>query len=310
MIEALRAFCARHSGPKPWLLLAPSGDAALWRPFEERFRALDCVHRLAWADILAGVGNGRIFDPVADRLGHIPFAMDVFKVLAGEMLAKCSAAATAGPGSSPAAPALSDDLDRFLQKLRLKISCAPIVSAGQTACAAKLTHTVVYFHASGRRYTEETLGSALETPAIMGLSIEVSDRFGDYGATGFILAEVDEALVIKEFVLSCVVLGKQVEYCLIWALAKSALSQGITAMVFESAELDSNKDATGFLDALCSAAEGRRNRTTEPNRIEFNTEKLRNAALVLAASKQAIKTAQISLGGGWIQRRTRRNTAS
>ena len=64
-------------------------------------------------------------------------------------------------------------------------------------------------------------------------TVSVADRLADYGISGVVAARaVDDELRIESFSLSCTVLGKQVEYALLPALAQIALRSGMKRLAF------------------------------------------------------------------------------
>ena len=68
---------------------------------------------------------------------------------------------------------------------------------------------------------EQELHKRLKIDSTHSYIISVSDRFGDYGDVGVVLAEVENnTLVISLFLLSCRVLGKGVEHHVVANIAR------------------------------------------------------------------------------------------
>lgn len=295
--DALRAYCGRQTS-KPFLLLIPSpGErAGLFDAGEDAFRALDCVRPLAWTpDLSAG---SRLFDPIADKLGHIPFTADGFAALAAMVMGgieACSGADEPVPTPLPIAGGLA----AFLSKLRLRVACRSVREAESLAGAAKLCHTAVTFHATGKRHTAEDLRGLLVSGEVVALSVTVADKFGDYGAMGLILIEPGEIPVVRELVLSCVVLGKQVEHCLIHALAADAEQAGISALAFDYAAFEGNEPVVDFLSDLCRTGGGMEIRHGDGRRSTVPTAGLRRAALALAVSSEAVERVRVEIPRHW-----------
>ncbi|MAJ90234.1 MAG: hypothetical protein CMD08_03060 [Flavobacteriales bacterium] len=62
------------------------------------------------------------------------------------------------------------------------------------------------------RYSEESLETKISSHNFHLYVADVSDKFGDYGLTGIIsLLILDENIIVNDFVLSCRVMGRQVE---------------------------------------------------------------------------------------------------
>jgi len=57
------------------------------------------------------------------------------------------------------------------------------------------------------------------------------DRFGDYGWSGLVVAEIQgETIFIESFLMSCRVMGKNAEYALLSAVAEWAGKKGCSAI--------------------------------------------------------------------------------
>ncbi len=80
--------------------------------------------------------------------------------------------------------------------------------------------------------------------------LRVSDKFGDYGLTGVVIAEFfpeGSELVIDTFLLSCRVLGRGVETALLSVLAVEAQKEGATEVVANFIPTAKNTPAAAFL---------------------------------------------------------------
>lgn len=59
----------------------------------------------------------------------------------------------------------------------------------------------------------------------------ISDRFGEYGIVAAVIVDVTEKPIIEEFVLSCRVMGKRVEYAIMDDVEKSLISEGYQSLL-------------------------------------------------------------------------------
>ncbi|MEO7583965.1 MAG: amino acid adenylation domain-containing protein [Ferruginibacter sp.] len=102
-------------------------------------------------------------------------------------------------------------LDDFLSSLDIKITIKPI-TGNEIDRAVQLTLRTNQFNLNGIRKTHEELANLMHQQNTINWIIEVKDRFGDYGIVGVLLAkELQNTLVIETFLLSCRVLGRNVE---------------------------------------------------------------------------------------------------
>ncbi len=103
------------------------------------------------------------------------------------------------------------DLAAFLASLEIALEIAPL-AAEDVARAAQLTQRTNQFNLTTRRYAEPELRALLDRPDARAFTLRVADRFGDYGLTGLLIARREgEAGVIDTLLLSCRVLGRDVE---------------------------------------------------------------------------------------------------
>ena len=80
--------------------------------------------------------------------------------------------------------------------------------------------------------------------------LRVSDKFGDYGLTGVIIAEIPAGareLIVDTFLLSCRVLGRGVETALLAALAEEARTERAEDIVASFIRTEKNAPAATFL---------------------------------------------------------------
>jgi len=96
-----------------------------------------------------------------------------------------------------------------------------------------------------------------EVDALMGsgtcMLIGVSDRLASYGPSGVVHFTVDgDAFAVKSMSLSCAVLGKQVEYAAVSALAGLADERGLSKLVFEYTPAGRNQPTRAFLQSIAS----------------------------------------------------------
>ena len=78
--------------------------------------------------------------------------------------------------------------------------------------------------------------------------VRVSDRFGEYGLTGVIIALKESDYIIDSFLLSCRVLGKGLEHELVKYLGKKAKESGLENIIFRFRTTAKNIPAKMFLD--------------------------------------------------------------
>ncbi len=108
--------------------------------------------------------------------------------------------------------------------------------------AAQLTQRTNQFNATTIRRGEATLSAWIKTLGQYGFSVRVKDRFGDYGFVGLALAQTDgPALRVTDFMLSCRVLGRQVEHAILRHLVAIATENALDRLLLTMRPTERNE---------------------------------------------------------------------
>ena len=130
--------------------------------------------------------------------------------------------------------ATSRDLGDYLRSLDMRIAFAPF-DALNRARIAQLINKSNQFNLTTRRYTESDVAAFEADPETWTLQVRLSDRFSDFGMIGVIIASPAASLrstwEIDTWLMSCRVLGRQVEQAMLAALAAAGASAGIDTLV-------------------------------------------------------------------------------
>jgi FkbH-like protein len=118
-------------------------------------------------------------------------------------------------------------LEDYYRDLRMVTLVAPI-DGSSLARAAQLTQKTNQFNVTTIRYAESDLQSRLESDAWTVRTVQVTDRFGDNGIVGVMMAEAErDQLRIDTFLLSCRVIGRTVETGMLSVLCEEAARRGL-----------------------------------------------------------------------------------
>lgn len=131
----------------------------------------------------------------------------------------------------------ASDLDGYLCSLQMSLSVAPVAQA-ELARVTQLINKTNQFNLTTRRYSEAEVQRLAGDPRALALALRLRDRFGDNGLISVVLARPDPALrpdelLIDTWLMSCRVLGRQVEAAVLEVLAGSAARSGWAALVGE-----------------------------------------------------------------------------
>jgi FkbH-like protein len=151
-----------------------------------------------------------------------------------------------------AAERTAPSLEGFLASLELEIAIAPL-GADQVARVAQLTQRTNQMNATGLRRSEAEIQSLGEAEC---LTVQVKDRFGDYGLTGALIFRArGDALVVDTFLLSCRALGRGVEHRMVAHLGEIAVERRLARVEIPFVASQRNRPAAMFLESLGSAGE-------------------------------------------------------
>jgi FkbH-like protein len=145
----------------------------------------------------------------------------------------------------------ASDIGEFLAALDLKIDIA-IPSDEEWARIEQLTQRTNQFNFTTRRRTVQELKSSVANNAHV-LRVRVSDRFGDYGLVGVIVArEEGTTLLIDNFMLSCRVLGRGVEHAMVRRLGELAEELRLQDVSLPYIATARNIPAAAFADSIAA----------------------------------------------------------
>jgi FkbH-like protein len=136
----------------------------------------------------------------------------------------------------------------FLRGLELEVEIRELNGAAEIERAAQMTQRTNQFNCTTRRFTEAQIRDALESGSLQILATFVRDRYGDYGQVGLVMYEItDDVLRVRDFLLSCRVLGKGVEHAILARLGQFALAQSLSAVETAYLPTAKNTPARDFL---------------------------------------------------------------
>ena len=130
--------------------------------------------------------------------------------------------------------------------LQLGIFSARVEQAGRLHQLLMKTNQ---FNLTTRRISDEAFRALLCDSAYMVMGLRVSDRFGDSGITGLAIIDRGRADVwtVRDFLLSCRVLGRTVENAFLSWLVARAAGAGVNRVAIQYVPTGRNQVAHGFL---------------------------------------------------------------
>ena len=105
----------------------------------------------------------------------------------------------------------ASDLPAYLKSLQMELVCKGFDKIGLQRIT-QLINKTNQFNLTTKRYTEGEVAAVMEDPGAFGLQLRLIDRYGDNGIIAIIIGRRrDDDVVIDTWLMSCRVLGRQVE---------------------------------------------------------------------------------------------------
>ena len=125
------------------------------------------------------------------------------------------------------------DMAGYLQSLAMVLQ-AQEVGPAELPRTVQLVNKTNQFNLTTRRTTEAAVEALAADPRSLALALRLRDKFGDNGLIAVILAKpAGDALRIDTWLMSCRVLGRQVEEATLAVLAEAAAERGYRELVGE-----------------------------------------------------------------------------
>ncbi|SDS24067.1 D-glyceryl-ACP synthase [Halopseudomonas xinjiangensis] len=127
------------------------------------------------------------------------------------------------------------DMDGYLRGLQMVMQ-ATQVGPSELPRTTQLINKTNQFNLTTRRYSEAQVERFARDPRSLALAIRLSDKFGDNGLISVVLGgpedqAAEDSLLIDSWVMSCRVLGRQVETAVLDALVQLARSKGYETLI-------------------------------------------------------------------------------
>jgi FkbH-like protein len=124
------------------------------------------------------------------------------------------------------------DMAAYLQSLQMELHCSPFDDVG-LARIVQLINKTNQFNLTTHRYTQAEVRAVLADPTALHLQFRLRDRFGDNGVIALVIGRLSAAheLLLDTWLMSCRVLGREVEAATLNVIAKHARQMGATALM-------------------------------------------------------------------------------
>ncbi|MBX3395367.1 MAG: HAD family hydrolase [Phycisphaerae bacterium] len=155
------------------------------------------------------------------------------------------------------------DMPTFYRQLEMKMTLH-INHPPHVARAAQMTNRTNQFNMHTTRCTEDDIRAFMADGSHEIVTVALADRFGDNGIIGMALVRRDAAeWTIRQFLMSCRVLGRTVEQSLLQWIADRAKKSGIKRLLAEFVPTPKNKPFAVFFRSCGLTLAGKRDDKVE-----------------------------------------------
>jgi FkbH-like protein len=139
-----------------------------------------------------------------------------------------------GNKARDALKASATDLPAYLRGLEMNLVVKPFDRVGLQRIV-QLINKSNQFNLTTRRYTDEDVIAVMADPDAFGLQLRLLDRFGDNGVIAIVIGRLqsNKDLLIDTWLMSCRVLGRQVEPTTLNLIAREAAKLGARRLIGE-----------------------------------------------------------------------------
>ncbi|PWB84392.1 MAG: hypothetical protein C3F11_01580 [Methylocystaceae bacterium] len=130
--------------------------------------------------------------------------------------------------------ASATDLTSYLQGLEMRLFARRLDQSGLTR-TVQLIGKTNQFNLTTRRHGESEIRAVIDDPSCFGLQLRLTDRFGDNGVIAIVIgrARGDGDVLIDTWLMSCRVLGREVEQATLNLIVAEALRLGARRLIGE-----------------------------------------------------------------------------
>jgi len=147
----------------------------------------------------------------------------------------------------------AQSLDEFLRGLEMSVLFGPFVALDH-ARIVQLINKTNQFNTTTRRYTSEEIRYVTNNPDVLSLQFRLLDRIGDNGLVSTMIlrptSDREEVLEIENWVMSCRVFGRELEFEAMNIAVELARRRGARAIVANYIPTAKNNVISGLYPSL------------------------------------------------------------
>jgi FkbH-like protein len=147
----------------------------------------------------------------------------------------------------------AQSMDEFLRGLKMSVVFSPFTAVDHTRIV-QLINKTNQFNTTTRRYTSEEIAHITKMPNALTLQFRLVDRIGDNGLVSTMILrptqDREDALEIENWVMSCRVFGRQLEFEAMNIAVEAARARGVRALMADYIPTSKNNVISALYPAL------------------------------------------------------------
>ena len=140
------------------------------------------------------------------------------------------------------------DITEYLRSLEMEVTFG-VDKAEEAERGAQLTQKTNQLNVCTTRYTQAQIEAIKKSPSQSYISLSVKDKFGDSGLTGVaIVSYADGKGRIDDFLMSCRVMGRNIEYAFVDYMMSFLIGHGCKMVEAQYLPTQKNKPVSDFFE--------------------------------------------------------------
>jgi FkbH-like protein len=132
------------------------------------------------------------------------------------------------------------DMDSYLRSLEMRLEWRNFDTINLQR-TVQLINKTNQFNLTTKRYSEDDIIAIIEDPNAFGICLRLIDRFGDNGIISVVIGKrADDSVLLDTWLMSCRVLGRQVEHATLNVVSEETRRLGARRIVGEYLPTDKN----------------------------------------------------------------------
>lgn len=154
-----------------------------------------------------------------------------------------------------------ENLESYIESLGIELKVY-VDEAAIVPRMSQMTQKTNQFNLTTKRYSEADISRFIQNPNSLVMAFGVRDKFGDSGITGLVIVNADNVdAEVDTFLMSCRIIGRNIEYKIFDYLAAYLIGKGIKRLFAKYIKTQKNGQVEGFYEKMGFNLDGEEEKT-------------------------------------------------